>query len=358
MQPNKPGGFRRFLRSPLGRALLIALAVGVVYATFVYVSLLLAIPAMLVVGLMVPIYAGLKRPRYLAISGLVIILLVAPIASVAYTEEVMTPTGFAHSNATLPYGNGGSVLQDAHVSPFVGSTSTNFTWTVSVYAQYRPPGPATINSLTLYISTCPGATNNTTPYCPGGYDFFTVNTTAINATGVTNVTFHYTIGTDGIWDWQMGLAVENNTSKETQLILLVGDPTYNAIQGPVVGDFATFFVELLPTLYVYSFLYLGAPFFFVLLLYMVFKSRERRHHDLRQRTAGPIPPTTPPPPGPGSGSGPAPGPPAAAGIATGQPADEKPCPNCAALVYPGEPKCWKCGASLTGGSGQPLPSQS
>ncbi len=354
MEPNKSGGFRRFLRSPVGRALLIAFAVVVVFATFVYVSLLLAIPAFLVVGLMVPIYAGLKRPRYLAISGLVIMLLVAPLASVAYTQEIMTPTGFAHSNSSLPYGNGGSVLQDAHVSPFVGSTTTNFTWTVSVYANYRPPGPATINSLTLYISTCPGATNNTTPYCSGGYDFFTVNTTAINATGETNVTFHYTIGIDGIWDWQMGLAVENTTSKQVQLIFLVGDPTYNAIQGPVVGDFASFIVELLPTLYVYSFLYLGAPFFFVLLLYMVFKSRQQRHKDQRQRAAGPIPPTTPPPPGPGSAAGPPSGTPTAAGpMAAGQPADERPCPNCAALVYPGEPKCWKCGANLSEAS-QPL----
>ncbi len=137
MEQKQRGGLRRFVQTRVGRTLLIALAIGVVFGTFVYVTPLLAIPAFLVVGLAAPIYAGIKRPRYLALSGLVVILIVAPLSSVAYTLEIMTPTPFVNSNATLPDGNGGAVLQGAHVSPFNGDTSTNFTWTVSIYPQVQ-----------------------------------------------------------------------------------------------------------------------------------------------------------------------------------------------------------------------------
>ncbi|HLN51147.1 MAG TPA: hypothetical protein VK455_03720 [Thermoplasmata archaeon] len=356
MEQKQRGGLRRFLQTRVGRTLLIAFAIAVVFGTFVYVTPLLAIPAFLVVGLAAPIYAGIKRPRYLALSGLVVILIVAPLSSVAYTMEIMTPTPFVNSNSTLPDGNGGAVLQGGHVSPFNGDTSTNFTWTVSIYPQYRPPGGSTFTSLHLYISTCPGATANTSATCPGGYPFHDLNNSSIppNPTHVVNVTFHFQIGTNGIWSWQMALLDRNNTTHNITTILLVGDPTYNGVEGPIVGDFATFFSELLPTLYLDCFLFLGGPFYCVLLLYMVFKNRERRRRDMIRRIVGPIPPTAPP----ATGTATAPGPPEAPALAPAasppQVSDELPCPNCSALVYPGEPRCWKCGADLSQGGKQPL----
>ena len=68
MDAKQPGGFKRFLGGPIGRALLPAIAIVVVFATYVYVSTLLAIPAILVFGLAIPIWVGLKRPRDLAIT--------------------------------------------------------------------------------------------------------------------------------------------------------------------------------------------------------------------------------------------------------------------------------------------------
>ena len=653
MQPKQKGGFRRFVQTPAGKSLLIAFAIAAVFGAFVYVTPLLAIPAFLLVGLAIPIYAGLKRPRYLALSGLVVLLLVAPVSSAAYAQEILTPVAAASSSSSLPAGNGGAVLQDAHVSPFNGDASTNFTWNVTVYPQYltstidfvlpagvypyhlgsvpgfqagtsagnvtdsvsafnvtfaRGPhsvtfqetglasgtnwsaslngavgtsssgtipfsvasgtypfslgavagysvnrtsgtvsvggggavvdvsfariaypvtfaetglpsgtawnvtvngstyvstgssltvvlangshpyafgsitgfqaspasGSATVSgtnvsvnttysqttqtvaftesglpagtswsvtlgsttnrsvnrtisfvesngrysyavgtvsgyarspqnssvtlsgtsqevnvtftppermvsfteeglpaganwsvllngssesavnspvALFLYISTCPGATTNESGTCPGGYSFTSLkNAFLAPVTSVTGVAFHYTIGTDGIWSWQMALESRDSAGHFT-LVSLVGDPAYNGIEGPVVGDFAAFFAELLPTLYFDCFLFLGAPFYLVLLLYMIFKNRERRRQEMVRRSAGPIPPASPPATGPSAGplapGGPGPRELSAPGPPSGSPAqDELPCPNCSALVYPGESRCWKCGAAL------------
>jgi hypothetical protein len=355
VQQQQQPAFRRFLQKPVGKALLLAAATLIVFATYVYVDTLVAIPAMLLFGLAVPIWAGLKAPRYLALSGLVILLLVAPISNVIITQDIMTPVGPSASPTGLPSGNGGAVLQNAVVSPYVGGSSTNFTWTVTVFPQYIPVGNSTPLWLNLYISTCPGATGNNSPICTPPYPLDILNFTFVNGTTAeTNVSFGYVIGTVGIWDWQMSLAVRNLSTQHVSYIFLAGDPTYNGIEGPVVGDFTTTYTSLILTLYFDDFLFLGAPFFFVLLIYMIFKRRERGKVDAARRAAGPTPPdqsgpTLPaiPPPG---------GPPVASptGLASSR---EGSCPSCGAVVYANEKTCWKCGATLgPGGGGTPLPS--
>ncbi|HTP56312.1 MAG TPA: hypothetical protein VML53_06610, partial [Thermoplasmata archaeon] len=78
MEPQFPRRLRSFVQTPLGRTLLLAFTILVVFGAF-YLSVLFAIPAILIVGLWLPIYLGQKRPRYLALSGVVVLLLMAPL---------------------------------------------------------------------------------------------------------------------------------------------------------------------------------------------------------------------------------------------------------------------------------------
>ncbi len=305
---------------------------------------------MLIFALAIPIWVGFKAPRYLALSGLVILLLVAPLANIVLTQSIMTPIPASSSSNSLPVGNGGSVRQHALVTPYVGGGSTNFTWTVTVYPQYVPAGNSTPLWLNLYISNCPGATTNNSPTCSPPYPFVVLNDTWVNGTSVYE--FHYKIGTLGIWDWQMSVTVRNTATSALYDIFLVGDPTYNGIEGPVLGTFGDIYTSLLLDVYLEVFLYLGASFYFVLLIYVIFKRRERGKADAARRAAGPTPaddagPSLPNRKTPGSSG------PSATALASPK---EGACPSCGAVVYAGEKTCWKCGASLGPGSGdKPLP---
>jgi hypothetical protein len=259
-------------------------------------------------------------------------------------------------------------MQNAHVTPYTGSTSTNFTWNVTIVPRYIPPHNSSPLWLDLYISTCPGATSNSDFNCASGYPFYVLNFTfpAGNLTANTTVTFHYKFSTDGIWDWQMGLwlhntsvpVFKNNSSAIVHpytFILLTGDPVYNALEGPVVGDFTATYEELVLTVYLNDFVYLGIPFFVVLLVYTYLKRRKAQRAEMVNRAAGPTPadsddvPRRPSKPtdAPGSGKRPAPAP----------RRPELNCPNCGAVVYANETTCWKCGTAIPRGSASaPLPS--
>jgi len=355
-QPNRP--FRRFLGTTLGRVLIILLAFAVTFATYAYVSVILAIPAILLFGLALPIWGGLKRPRILALIGLVIVLAVAPIATIVFTQEILTPIGESSSAAGAPFSNGGPLMQNASVTPYSGSTNTNFTWTVTVFPGNHPAGNSTPNEIVLYISTCPGATGNNSPNCNQPYPLtILTNKTLPSAdTGSYKVRFHYRIGSEGIWAWQMAIYTNNSTTQKPFYQLLVGDPTYNGIEGPVVGSFSVIYLDLLPTIYFQAILFLGAPFYVILLVYMLLKNRERRRKEEQLRAPGPVPPSGGPVPGPSpsaggtplpSSQGPPSGPSGAIGGAAPAP-EELNCPKCNAVVYPGEVTCWKCGTALPG----------
>jgi hypothetical protein len=350
--------FRRFLSTRLGQVFLVALAALVVFVTYAFVLAVIAIPAFLLFGLAVPIWSGQKRPRFLAVLGLVVVLVVAPTATYVFTEGVRTPVGTADSGVGVPFSTGTALMQNATVSPYIGSADTNFTWTVTIVPKSVPPNNSTPVELDLFISTCPGATGNNSPNCQQPYPFTLLTNTSLppNATVPYNVTFHYRIGSDGIWDWQMGIYTKNRTTGTPYFQLLIGDPTYNGIQGPIVGTFTTTYSELVATVYFQDLLFLGAPFFFVLLIYMLFKNRERRRKEALQRAMGPVPPSAPAGGGPGAPSG-APLPssktsPGAPGVPPAVPAtvQEFNCPNCNAVVYAGEKSCWKCGASVPAAS--------
>ena len=372
-QPTR--GFRRFLATPVGRALLIALTILVVFATAAYLGsdgILLAIPVFLIVGLALPIWVGLKRPLYLALSALVVLLVVAPLTTIVITQGIYTPVPpISSCTYTNPaaictnYPGAHPVLQNASVDPYSGNTSTNFTWVVNVLPGNLPPGNSTLWNVSLYVSSCPGATSAINPpsWCAAGYSFSQITDTLnlTNSSRVVPLTFHHVVGAIGIWDWQMGVYTLNSTTHQAYFQTLVGDPTYNGIEGPVVGDFSVTYYALIGGVYFSVFLFLGGPFFLVLVVYLVFKNRERRRQDAQRRAAGPVPPaagaaaaagTAVPAPTP---SPTAPGPPGAAGAAATASVPEMACPNCNAVVYPNETKCWKCGADLRGASGSPAP---
>ena len=353
MAQQSKGRFRRFLSTTPGKIVILVLAFVVVFATNAYVSVVVAIPAILLFGLAVPIWAGLKRPRFLAILGLVVVLAVAPVVTVVFTQEILTPVGAANSSNALSASNGQPVMENATVHPFAGSTSTNFTWTVTIYPQNHPAGNTTPYSLFLYISSCPGATGNNSPYCTQPY-YLTVLNQALNpnATSPYTATFHYQIGSDGVWEWQMGVYTKNSTTQVPFFQLLVGDPTYNGIEGPVIGGFATIYGDLLGSVYFQDILFLAAPFYFVLLIYMLFKNRERRKLDAQQRAPTLVPQEEVPPgtapsvkgsplPSAQKPPGPSAGPPGSSTTVA-----ELNCPKCNAVVYAGEGTCWKCGTTL------------
>jgi hypothetical protein len=355
VQQQKPGGFRGFVQTIFGKIFLIVLATVVVFATYVYVDTLLAIPAILLFGLAIPIWLGIKRPRFLAAMGLVIILAAAPLSTVVVTQDIRAPLAAADSMTGIP-GTTGALMQNASVSPYTGTGATNFTWTVTINPAGIPKGNSSPLWLNLYVSTCPGATSTSAPsWCSAGYPFTLLNYTFPgNVTAPTTITFHYQIGSDGIWDWQMGIYTRNLTTHALFYQTLVGDPTYNGLEGPVVGDFLSTYGAVLPTIYFDDALFLGGPFFVILLIYLLFKNRERRKRESAQRAAGPVPPPGSPeaasalPPSVTKGQ-----PPSASTTAT---TPERTCPNCNAVVYENETICWKCGASLGGTGGGPLPS--
>jgi hypothetical protein len=335
---------RGFATRPLGRVVLIGAAVVLTGVSFIYLTAIIGIAAMILVGLALPIYMGWKRPRGLAIAGLVILLLAAPLASALVVNEYYQPVGPASSDAT----NGGSVLQDATVSPFSATGASTFTFTVHLYPQYMDANTTLVN-LTLFVSTCPEATlpNQTTAVCSTPYPSFmqvkTYNGTP-NATQV--VSFSQRLSGPNLWWWTFYAATRNSTDHINYILLDAGNG-YQDVQGPVVGDFLGILGIVILPVYFEVFFYAGLVFYVVLLFYTWFKVREARRKAAQPPTAPPVAP-------PGTAALPTPaGAPAAAA-----PAEQR-CPKCSAVVYPNETQCWKCGTPLTGGpsaASAPLPS--
>ena len=354
------GGLRGFVQRPVGRTALLAFAILVTFATYVYLSTLLAIPVILLVGLAVPIWLGLKRLRTLAVFGLVILLLVAPIATVVITQDIRSPVAAAAS-PVLP-GTNGSLLQNASVNPYLGLASTNFTWTVTLFPQYVPKQNSSPLWLVLYLSTCPGATSSSDPNCNSGYPFWSINTSLpANLTAPTQYTFHFAFGSDAIWAWQLGVIMRNlsapvNSSATYTEVLLTGDPVYNGLEGPVTGDFGSTYGLLILTVYLNDLIYLGIPYFVVLLVYSYMSRRKATRADAARRAAGPTPGDAAAPSGDRPRTTDSPG----STANRPPPAPRRPemnCPSCGAVVYANETTCWKCGTAITNPpTNAPLPS--
>jgi hypothetical protein len=338
---------RTFASRSWGRALLLAVAIAVVAWSFIYLGEVIAIGAFLLLALILPIYLGWKRPRHLAIAGLVVLLLAAPISGALETNLIRTPVPVAASANTLPDGNGGSVLQNASVGPFNGVSGTNFSFVVDVFPRYLPPNTSLVD-VVLVVSTCPTATGNqSSPFCSAGYPFFLQNRTFATSPNATfEITFHQQLPGPDIWWWTIYAQTQNTSGGYHTTFLLAGQG-YSTIEGPVTGSWTDIFGIVVGQVYLYMFLYLGIIYYLALLAYTWFKVRESK----RKSPGGTFPASAPlPPPPPGSAPPPQ----------SPSPSEEH-CPKCNAVVYPNESQCWKCGTPLRGPgsatpSAAPLPS--
>lgn len=330
------GGVKAFAATRAGKVALIALMVATLVGSFLYLGPYIVILTFLVFGMLVPIYLGWKRPRQLALAGLVALLIAAPLTAPLEATALLAPSAPADSDTQLPWGNGHAVIQSAQVSPFNAPGGSPFNFTAHLFPQNVPTGDGPLLWLTLWVSTCPGATGNASASCQSGYPLYTLNRTFSNGSAVpSSVSFVQVLPGNNIWWWVMGAAVRNLTTHNLTWIFVDPGNGYGAVQGPVTGNFWSTYEYVLPAVYLALFGYAGLVFFAALLVYALFKSREtRRKADAQaSRSMGP---TAPPGVGPGGGAPPS----AAPQLA------ERTCPNCRAVVYPNESHCWKCGSAL------------
>jgi hypothetical protein len=357
----RAASLRAFVQTRYGKIALVALTIATLSASFLYLGPYFAIPTFLLFGLAVPIYLGWKIPRELAILGIVAILVSGPIVNYGLTAQAMIPSTAASTGTdSTNTSNGQPVLTNATEGPYNAPGGTNFTFSVDLYAN-RLPDSYVPDLLAIFVSTCPGATGPSSPFCGGGYPFYTVNQSVANdTTSPTAVAFHLALPGPNIWWWQMGLLADrsvlnttsNSTSTNYTWIFLDIDNAYGAVQGPVTGTWLSTYVLVLPQTVLSVLFYPGLVFYAALLVYLYLKNREARRKAARAGAgSGTIPPTT--------GAQPSAGPPGAGtaiGVPSGPRRPEAACPKCGAVVYPKETQCWKCGAPIVGGGSTPLAS--
>ncbi len=337
---------KTFVSRPLGRIILAVVATATLVGSFLYLGPLIAIPTLLFFGLAIPIYLGWKRPRQLAIMGLAVLLVAAPLGSLWEAQIIRAPSPTANSDPALPWGNGGSVLQGASVSPFAGDAGGGYNFSVAVHPEFVPANTSGLLWVVLFVTTCPGATGNSSPSCSSGYPFYTQNESlAPNLTAPFTASFVQTLPGANLWWFQFATAYRSGPSHNVTWIFLDPANGYGAVQGPVSGDYFSTVGLIVPNFYLVMFLYPGVVFFIALLVYYVFKRREAA----RKARAGAAPEGPIPPPG---GE---PAPPGATTAPARATAEERRCPNCQAVVYPNETSCWKCGASLTAPAAETAP---
>lgn len=343
---------KSFGAKPVGRLLLAGIATGTLIGSFLELSPFIAIPTFVFFGLAVPIYLGWKRPRQLAIMGLAVLLVAAPLASTFYADTIRQPSPTASSDNYAPYGAGGSVLQNAQVHPFTGAGGGTYNFSVEIYPQYVPANTSGLLWVELFVTTCVGATGNTSPYCPSPYPFYAPNATLpSNLSGPFTVYFNQVLPGPNIWWFQFATAYRSGPQQNITWIFLDPSSGYGAVEGPVSGNYVSTVELVIPGIYQDMFFYPGAIFFLGLLIYFLFKRREAARQASGGAGGGPPPSSPSPTDATGAPSAPTPGP---AGGPPGAP--ELRCPNCKAVVYPNETSCWKCGTALPkGGAAAPAP---
>jgi hypothetical protein len=346
--PSSRTTLRSLFSSRAGRLALLGITIVTLVACFVYLGstgTFLAIPDLLFFGLALPIYAGWKKPRHLFVYGLAAMLISVPITSVLAVNYVYAP--FPPQDSATAAGVSNPILTGAVATPYAGATGATYSFTVTVDPANVPANASPPMWVELWVSTCPGATGPSDPYCSSGYPLLEANETfpdGLNSTQV--IDFQLPINGSNIWSWEMGTAYyahwnASNAAQDNNLTWVFLGP----VQGPVVGPYLTILGIALEAFLVAVFIPAGIVFMVGLLGYMWLKAREARRKALEEPPAGP--PGAPSSPGAPLGAAPA------GGIAASK--DERSCPNCKAVVYPNEATCWKCGAPLTGGAGASAP---
>jgi hypothetical protein len=341
---------KAFFAKPYGRIVLLLIAALSLAGASIYLGYLIAIPVFLLVGLGFPIYLGWTRPRTLFLVGLSALLVAGPIVTAGTTSTLLTPGPAI--NGSVFTGFTQSVLQNATVQPYTRTSGGDFTFTADINPAFLPSGSQPkILWVDFWLSTCPDATTNNSSSCGGlnAYPFHAANYT-YNSSAKGSATFVEDVGGVNVWWWTMAAGYVNS-SGGVNWVYLQPNNGYITAEGPVTGGYESIYILILPAIYFTVFIYPGLVFFLAVLVYLFLKMR-------RARRSGGAPSVTPPlapsgPAGPGTPSTPAPSAPSRPELA---------CPNCGAVVYAGETRCWKCGAPLTSGptptptGDQPLPS--
>ncbi len=345
---------KAFFAKPLGRVLLLLLIALALAGSAIYLGYLIAIPVFLLVGLGLPIYLGWTRPRTLFLVGLSALLVAGPIVTAGTVSLLLTPGPSINGTVYSPFTQ--SVLQNATVHPYSRATAGDFSFVVDVNPAFLPSGHrSNVLWVDFFLSTCPNAITNNSSSCGGlnAYPFHSQNFSYANGSAPQTVTFVQDVGGVNVWWWTMR-AGYNNSSGVLSWIYLQPGNGYTTAEGPVTGGYLSIYTLILPAIYFTVFIYPGLVFFLGVLVYLFLKMRQRRRAGGAPSVPAPMAPSAvTPPAGPG-----APGP-------AGPTAPAKPelaCPNCGAVVYAGETRCWKCGTPLTAGPApaaagdQPLPS--
>jgi hypothetical protein len=337
----KGGGLKAFFGSMPGRLVLLAAAVLTLAGCFLLgpSGQFIAIPDLLLFGLVAPIYSGWKRPRHLAVTGFVTILLATPVAAAIAIDYAYQPSP-ATDSAVLS-GTSVPLLHGAIASPYAGGAGATYNFSVTVDPQGVPANDSSPLWVVLFVSTCPGATSTNDPYCSAGYPYLEYNQTLpANLSSPLLVSFVFPINGTNIWSWQMATAYHAPAANQNLSWVFLD---IYAVQGPIVGPYPEIFALGMEAYFLSLLLGPGLVFYFGLLIYMFFKRREAR----RKAGAAPRPPA-----GPAGSTEPSRASPGSPAIV------ERTCSKCQAVVYPNESACWKCGTPLTPPRSEspPLPS--
>lgn len=339
---------KAFLAKPYGRVVVLLIAALSLAGSSIYLGYLLAIPIFLLAGLAFPIWLGWTRPRTIFLVGLSALLVAGPIVTAGTTSTLLTP-GPA-TNGSVYSGFTQSIIQNATVSPYTRATTGDFTFTADINPAFLPNGSEPkVLWVDLWLSTCPNALTNNSTSCggAGAYPFHEANE-SYNSSAKGTVPIVESIGGVNVWWWTMAAGYVNSTGGVTWVYLQPNNG-YITVEGPVTGGYLSIYTLILPAIYFTVFVYPGLVFFLGALVYLFLKMRQRRRAGGAAMVPGSATPSAP--------------------ASTGAPSSGAPsrpelaCPNCGAVVYAGETRCWKCGAPLTGGSppsppaaDQPLPS--
>jgi hypothetical protein len=340
---------KAFVAKPLGRISLLVFITLCLAGSAIYLGYFIAIPVFLLVGLGLPIYLGLSRPRTLFLIGLAALLVAGPIVTAGTVNLLLTPAPAV--NGLVFSGMSQSVLQNATVSPYSNAGTFNFTFTVDVNPAFLPSGSQTkVLWIDFFLSTCPNALSNSSTQCGAGTYPYHFQNDSYNSSARETVTFHQKIGGVNVWWWTMGAGYVNSTGGISWIYLVPGNG-YATAEGPVTGDYLSLYTLILPAIYFTVFIYPGLVFFLGVLVYLFLKSRQRRRSGGAPSVPAPTAPTSPSGT-PSSLTAPGPSAPSRPELA---------CPKCGAVVYAGETRCWKCGTPLTAMQApavedQPLPS--
>jgi hypothetical protein len=342
---------KAFFAKPLGRIILLIIIALVLAGSAIYLGYLIAIPVFLLVGLALPIYLGWTRPRTLFLVGLSALLVAGPIVTAGTVSLLLTPSPAVGGPVFSPFTQ--SVFQNASVHPYYQSSGGDFTFTADVNPAFLPNGSQPkVLWIDFFLSTCPNALSNNSSACggAGAYPYHFQNFT-YNSSAKQTVQFVQSIGGVNVWWWTMGAGYVNSTGHINWVYLAPGNG-YSTAEGPVTGAYLSIYTLILPAIYFTVFIYPGLVFFLGVLVYLFLKMRQRRRAGGAPSVPAPVVPSTSGTPA--TSSTPSPGAPSRPELA---------CPNCGAVVYAGETRCWKCGTPLTSGpsppasaTDQPLPS--